>query len=72
MRLREPNRNMLLLGTFTLLSMAAAGAVAVLDPASPPANAAVRPAPNQVPAPDLTPVRIVGTPFVPNTNPRQR
>ncbi|UGY15584.1 hypothetical protein [Bradyrhizobium septentrionale] len=72
MRLREPNRNLLLLGAFTLLSVAAAGIVAVLDPVPPPANAAVRPAPNQAPAPDLTPVRIVGTPFAPNTNPRQR
>ncbi|NEV01277.1 hypothetical protein [Bradyrhizobium uaiense] len=72
MRVREANRNLLLLGSFTLLSMAAAGLVALLDPAPAPANAAPRPAANQAPAGGQAPVRIVGTPFVPNTNPRQR
>ncbi|WP_375789332.1 hypothetical protein ACE10Z_19385 [Bradyrhizobium sp. Pha-3] len=66
----------MLLGSFTLLSVAAAGIVALLDPAPAPANAAPRPAANQAPAPSQaqtrTPVRIVGIPFVPNTNPRQR
>ncbi|MBR1204459.1 MULTISPECIES: hypothetical protein [unclassified Bradyrhizobium] len=76
MRVREINRNLLFLGSFTLLSVAAAGIVALLDPAPAPASAAPRPAANQAPvpsqAPAQTPVRIVGTPFVPNTNPRQR
>ena len=76
MRDRETDRNLLLLGTFTLLCVAAAGLVALLDPAPAPANAAPRPAANQASAPSQgpaqTPVRIVGTPFVPNTNPRQR
>ncbi|MDH2385441.1 hypothetical protein [Bradyrhizobium sp. CER78] len=72
MRLREANRNLLLLGSFTLLSVAAAGIVALLDPAPVPANAAPRSTANQVPAHRQTAVRIVGTPFVPNTNPRQR
>ncbi|WP_076858477.1 hypothetical protein [Bradyrhizobium mercantei] len=76
MRVREANRNLLLLGSFTLLSIAAAGVVALLDPAPAPASAAVPPGTNQTPAPHRaltqTPVRIVGTPFVPNTNPRQR
>jgi hypothetical protein len=70
MRVRDPYRNLLLLGT--LLSVAAAGVVALLDPAPAPANAAARLAASQAPARDQTPVRIVGTPFVPNTNPRQR
>ncbi|MHC2333810.1 hypothetical protein [Bradyrhizobium sp. USDA 4454] len=72
MRVRETNRNLLLLGSFTLLSVAAAGIVARLDPAPAPANAALRPAANQASASGQTAVRIVGTPFVPNTNPRQR
>ncbi|OKO78728.1 hypothetical protein [Bradyrhizobium sp. NAS96.2] len=72
MRLREANRNLLLLGSFTLLSVAAAGIVALLDPAPAPANTAPRSAANQAPADRPMPVRIVGTPFVPNTNPRQR
>ncbi|WOH79070.1 hypothetical protein RX327_24540 [Bradyrhizobium sp. BEA-2-5] len=76
MRVRESDRNLLLLGTFTLLGMVAAGLVALLDPAPAPANAAPRPAANRAAASDQgraqTPVRIVGTPFVPNTNPRQR
>ncbi|WP_050420951.1 hypothetical protein [Bradyrhizobium tropiciagri] len=72
MRLCEANRNLLLLGSFTLLSLAAAGIVALLDPAPAPANTAPRSAANQAPAHRQAPVRIVGTPFVPNTNPRQR
>ncbi|WP_429036341.1 hypothetical protein [Bradyrhizobium elkanii] len=76
MRVRESDRNLLLLGTFTLLSVAAAGLVALLDPAPAPANPAPRPAANQASAQyqglAQPPVRIVGTPFVPNTNPRQR
>ncbi|MCC8951633.1 hypothetical protein H8A97_43110 [Bradyrhizobium sp. Arg62] len=72
MRVRESDRNLLLLGTFTLLSVAAAGLVALFDPAPAPANPAPRPAANQASADGQPPVRIVGTPFVPNTNPRQR
>ncbi|QOZ33627.1 hypothetical protein [Bradyrhizobium sp. CCBAU 53421] len=72
MRVRETNRNLLLLGSFTLLSVAAAGIVALLDPAPAPASAVSRPAANQAPIASQAPVRIVGTPFVPNTNPRQR
>ncbi|MTV12210.1 MULTISPECIES: hypothetical protein [Bradyrhizobium] len=72
MRVRESDRNLLLLGTFTLLSVAVAGLVALLDPTPAPANPAPRPATNQASAGGQPPVRIVGTPFVPNTNPRQR
>ncbi|WP_342728385.1 hypothetical protein AAFG07_17685 [Bradyrhizobium sp. B097] len=76
MRVRETNRSLMFLGSFMLLSVAAAGIVALLDPAPAPANAAPRPAPNQAPVPSQaltqTQVRIVGTPLVPNTNPRQR
>ncbi|WP_050625629.1 hypothetical protein [Bradyrhizobium viridifuturi] len=72
MKVREANRNLLLLGSFTLLSVAAAGVVALLDPAPAPANAAPQATANQAAAHRQAPVRIVGTPFVPNTNPRQR
>lgn len=67
MRSGESNRNMLLLGAFMLLGVAGAGLAAVLDPSPAPANAAPRPLAEQA-----TTVRIVGTPFVPNTNPRER
>ncbi|WP_050402817.1 hypothetical protein [Bradyrhizobium embrapense] len=72
MRVRETDRNLLLLGSFTLLSLVAAGIVALLDPAPAPASAAPRPVANQVPTASQAPVRVVGIPFVPNTNPRQR
>jgi hypothetical protein len=67
MRVREDDRNMVLLGAVTLLSAAIAGLVAVVDPAPEPsvaksASLAAEPAP----------VRTVGTPFVPNVNPRER
>ena len=74
MRVRETNRNLLLLGSFTLLSVADVGIVALLDPAPAPASAAPRPAANQAPAPSRaqpeTRVRSGGTRCVPNTNPR--
>jgi hypothetical protein len=68
MKVREDNRDMVLLAAITLVSLAIAGVAAVLEPAtakqevaSPPAYLA-----------DSTPVRVVGAPFVPNTNPRER
>ena len=72
MRTREADRNIALLGAVTLLSVAAAGVVALLDPVSAPASATSRPATNRAAADDRIPIRIVGTPFVPNTNPGQR
>ena len=71
-RTREADRNIALLGAATLLSVAAAGIVALLDPVSAPASAMSRPVTNRAPADDQIPIRIVGTPFVPNTNPGQR
>jgi hypothetical protein len=70
MRIREENCNMVLLATVTAFSLAVAGIVAAMEPepltrraeAAPPAAAA-----NQTAA-----VRMIGTPFVPNTNPRER
>lgn len=66
MRVRQATRPILLLGAVTLLSVAAAGAVAVLNP---PLAAVAKPASLTA---DQTPVRVVGTPFIPNTNPRER
>jgi hypothetical protein len=82
MRIREEDCNMVLLAGVTLLSVAVAGAAALLEPAS----AAIKSQPAHVssvvaPSPgekqsarlaDQTPVRVVGAPFVPNTNPRER
>jgi len=55
---------MVLLAAVMAFSLAVAGVAAVLEPA-----------PAQVPraeASKATPVRVIGTPFVPNTNPRER
>jgi hypothetical protein len=65
MRIREENRNMVLLGTVTLLAAAVAAALALLEPTTP-----VQTAPAYLP--DSTSVRVVGgAPFVPNVNPRE-
>ncbi|MBR0952894.1 hypothetical protein JQ591_20815 [Bradyrhizobium canariense] len=72
MRIREENRNMFLLSTVTLCCGAVAGIVALfeltLGPA-PPKQMAERTA-IELTAP--TPVRVVGAPFEPNLNPRER
>ena len=70
MRVREENCNMLLLAAVTAFSVGVAGVVSVMEvePAS-KASEAVKPV--HVVA-DQGPVRVIGTPFVPNTNPRER
>ena len=85
MRIREENCNMVLLASVTVLSVAIAGAAAWLEPAPAAATGKNRPgyASNAAaPSPpaekqplrpvDQTPVRVIGAPFVPNTNPRER
>ena len=72
MRIREDNRNMLLLTTVTLCCAVVAGALAVLEPvfgeAAEKQVADSRPIENSAQAQ----VRVVGgAPFVPNVNPRQ-
>jgi len=67
MSVREDNRNMILLGGVTLVCAAIAGIAWAIDPA--PAPASARPPPY---AANQTDVRVVGIPFVPNTNPRER
>jgi hypothetical protein len=87
MRIREENCNLVLLTGVTLVSAAIAGAATFLEPASPvsksravyaaaassPSAAAASSAARQ-PARhvDQTPARVVGAPFVLNTNPRER
>ncbi|WJR75940.1 hypothetical protein [Bradyrhizobium sp. NP1] len=66
MRIPDQYRNILLLGTVTFLgAFLAAGAAFWDEPArTEPKKAALHTG--------QTPVRIVGPPFVPNTNPRER
>lgn len=61
---------MVLLAAVTLFSLAVAGVVGVLSPA--PAQVPVAEASKPVYVADQTPVRVIGPPFVPNTNPRER
>jgi hypothetical protein len=70
MRVREENCNMVLLAAATLVSLAVVGVVSVLEPtpAAPQRSEASKP----VYVADQAPVRVVGAPFVPNTNPRER
>jgi len=82
MRIHEEDCNMVLLAGVTLLSVAVAGANALLEPASAtdksrPAFASSAAAPTSADRQplrlvDQVPVRVVGAPFVPNTNPRER
>jgi ABC-type phosphate transport system substrate-binding protein len=71
MRLREENCNMILLATVTLVSTMVA---AIASWWQAPPSAATRPPvsiANQTVA-DQTEIRVVGAPFVPNINPRDR
>jgi hypothetical protein len=70
MRVREENCNMVLLAAVTAFSLAVAGAVALLEPA--PAQAPRAEIIKPVYVADQAPVRVIGPPFVPNTNPRER
>jgi hypothetical protein len=72
MRIKEENRDMFLLGAVALCCTVLAGAVALFEPVvgQAPAKqvADIRP----IEASALEPVRVVGAPFAPNTNPRER
>jgi hypothetical protein len=69
MRVREENCNMLLLAAVTAFSVAVAGVAAMVEPEPAPQPRAMK----QVHVADeMTTVRVIGTPFVPNTNPRER
>jgi hypothetical protein len=68
MRIREENCNLVLLATVTLASAIIAGGVALFEPAPAKQQAATQPAYLT----DSTEVRVIGAPFMPNTNPRER
>jgi len=68
MRIREENCNMVLLATVTLAGAIIAGGVALFEPPPAKQQAATQPAHLT----DSTQVRIIGAPFMPNTNPRER
>ena len=68
MRVREEDCSMVLLAAVALFSLAVAGVASVLEPAS----VASPEAKNQIYLADQMPVRVIGAPFVPNTNPRER
>lgn len=83
MRIREEDCNLILLSVVTLVAMVIAGGAALLDTGAVKANyLADRTAPRaeQAPSPgnrivyvaDQPRVRVIGSPFVPNTNPRER
>jgi hypothetical protein len=83
MRIREENCNMVLLAIATLFSVAIAGGATLLGFAdNTPIRLAGQSDIRAEPAPftdkqiinvtDRPPVRVVGAPFVPNTNPRER
>lgn len=59
---------MILLAAVALVSVAIAGGMALLEPAPVQATAQATPAYLA----DSTPVRVVGAPFVPNTDPHRR
>lgn len=73
MRIREDNRNMFLLTTVALCCAVVAGALAVLQPVfGEPPRSDSRPVDSSAQASVQASVRVVGAPFVPNVNPRQR
>jgi hypothetical protein len=72
MRIREDNRNMFLLTTVALCCAVVAGALAVLEPVFGEAPGRQLAEARPVDSSSLAPVRVVGAPFVPNVNPRQR
>lgn len=78
MRIREENRNMFLLAAVTLCCSAMAGTFALLEPVLGQARPLDRPQDRRVAASIVidagarTPVRVVGTRFEPNVNPRER
>jgi hypothetical protein len=67
MRIREEDRNMVLLATVTAFTAAIAGAIALTEPAP---ESAPAPATSSAYLADQTPVRVVGPSFTPNVNPR--
>ncbi len=78
MRIREDNRNLVLLTTVALCCAMVAGTAELIGPSEAPARIervavnAPAVAVEQQPSIDQASVRVVGTKFVPNVNPRER
>jgi hypothetical protein len=77
MRIREENCNMALLAAVTLFAVAVAGGATLVGPTDSKvarlADRTTAPAqPRIISVGDQPPVRVVGAPFVPNANPRER
>ena len=68
MKVFEENRNMVLLAAVTLVCAFIGLVATAFDPEPSTARTAYR----QTALTDQTPVRVVGVPFVANTNPRER
>jgi hypothetical protein len=68
MKVREEDRNMLLLASVALVCALIAIVATAFDPEPSTAQTAGR---QQAALADQTPVRVIGVPFVPNTNPRE-
>jgi hypothetical protein len=73
MRIREDNRNMVLLAAVVTATIAISGMVVLFEPATAKQEVAKQEA-TSPPAylADSTPVRVVGAPFVPNVDPHRR
>jgi len=69
MRIREDNRNLVLLAAVTAVTVVIAGMIALFGPATARQEMA-RPAP--LTDSTSTPVRVIGAPFVPNVDPHRR
>jgi len=67
MRIREEDRNMVLLATVTAFTAAIAGVIALAEPAPEPVSVSTA---SPAYLADQTPVRVVGPSFTPNVNPR--
>jgi len=84
MRIREEDCNLVLLTVVTLFTLAIAAGATLLEPVSSVEKKPVYLADRTVGVPATSPdkpsvtlveggsVRVIGTPFVPNTNPRER
>ncbi|MGE0288670.1 MAG: hypothetical protein AB7I42_19740 [Bradyrhizobium sp.] len=73
MKVHEENRNAVLLAAIMTTCAVVAGVSALFAPATANQKIASRPAYlGDSTLSDSTPVRIVGVPFIPNTNPRER
>ena len=82
MRIREENCNMVLLAIVTVFTVAIAGGASLMERTDKTIQFANRATTRTEPAPaadrqltyvsDQPPVRVIGAPFVPNTNPRER